>query len=212
MKKYFYLTLIVAILSFGLNLKYDFFKKDVVAYESTVVLKEDKLPEVYVKNTVVEKFSEISELYLNDTDFSFEYVYEDNPSYVKEDSNFLKKIVGKEFHIELNMKLKQGIDFSKVDVIESGDNLYFRVNKSDLLALYIPNFEKSLFDTEKGIFRKGFTEEDRRKLYNDSINIGKNYGDENIVNKWDSQSSIEEFINNLLNDLDINKKITVIVK
>ncbi|KML40624.1 hypothetical protein [Cytobacillus firmus] len=141
--------------------------------------------EVIVENIAYDKVREISKHFGYEDVQDFDYTEDDTYEFFKHQDDdiwlettgkkFGKYLFGKEYNIHLFGYFMLGYDLKNIEK----EDLYFD-EKSKILHIkvpalelaYIPMFDKSYFDSFVGVFRKEYTEEYRKLIYEDAINQG----------------------------------------
>jgi hypothetical protein len=153
--------------------------------EEKVLKATAKEGKVIVKNIAYDKVREISKHYGYEDIQDFDYTKDDTYEFLKHQDGdiwldttgkkFGKYLFGKEYNIHLKGYFMLGYDLKNI----KKEDFYFD-EKSKILHIkvpaleiaYIPKFDKSDFDSFVGLFRKEYTENYRKLIYEDAINHG----------------------------------------
>ncbi|MEH7444273.1 hypothetical protein V7201_18335 [Bacillus sp. JJ1122] len=141
--------------------------------------------EVIIGNIAYDKVREISKHFGYEDVQKFIYTEDDTYEFLKNQDDdiwlettgkkFGKYLFGKEYKVHLFGYFMLGYDLKNIEK----EDFYFD-EKSKILHIkvpalelaYIPMFDKSYFDSFVGVFRKEYTEEYRKLIYEDAVNQG----------------------------------------
>lgn len=141
--------------------------------------------EVIIENLAYDKVREISKhfgyedvqkfIYTNDDTYEFLKNQDDDIWLETTGKKFGKYLFGKEYKVHLFGYFMLGYDLKNIEK----EDFYFdekskilHINVPALELAYIPMFDKSYFDSFVGVFRKEYTEEYRKLIYEDAVNQG----------------------------------------
>ncbi|MFJ8234139.1 hypothetical protein ACIQ34_00175 [Ureibacillus sp. NPDC094379] len=141
--------------------------------------------EVIVENIAYRKVREISKHFGYEDIQDFDYTEDDTYEFLKlQDDDiwlettgkkFGKYLFGKEYNIHLYGYFMLGYDLKNIkkeDVYFDEKSKILHIKVPALELAYIPMFDKSYFDSFVGLFRKEYTENYRKLIYEDAINQG----------------------------------------
>lgn len=141
--------------------------------------------EVTVENIAYDEVREISKHFGYEDIQEFDYTEDDTYEFLKHQEDdiwlestgkkFGKYLFGKEYNIHLFGYFMLGYDLKNIkkeDFYYDEKSKVLHVKVPALELAYIPMFDKSYFDSFVGLFRKEYTENYRKLIYEDAINQG----------------------------------------
>ena len=149
---------------------------------------ELKHSNINVSKLAFGKAVEIGELFGYSNELSYKYHLDQNPDFLNESSDdslvskgiksIGKSFASKEYAIDLTANIKIGYNLSqltKEDFVfdEHSNTLLITIPSKATIFTFEPQFENSTIDSKIGIFRKDFSDEERKTILADAIVQGK---------------------------------------
>lgn len=141
--------------------------------------------EVIIENIAYDKVREISKHFGYEDVQDFDYTEDDTYEFLKHQDDdiwlettgkkFGKYLFGKEYNIHLYGYFMLGYDLKNIkkeDIYFDEKSKVLHIKAPALELAYIPMFDQSYFDSFVGLFRKEYTEQYRKLIYEDAINQG----------------------------------------
>lgn len=186
----FTLMLIIAVVVMGYLL---FFKDKAQVVDSPIT---ETKAEIYVGDIAFEKAIQKGEFYGHNNTLNYEYEYNDDKG-----GDLWKGITNKSFTMNVESIYKLGYDLStltKDDFKWDETTKILTIHTPNLQLDFNPQFSNSNFNSEVGIFRKRFTDEEMKEFIVDATNQGikivLSNTEEMELGRTLSDNSIRDFI------------------
>jgi len=166
---------------------------------------------VYTSEMAFQQSRQIGKVFGYENMWSYVYNMDQSPDFVKKSeedgwfSDSAKSVgyffLGKEYNIELPNYFMLGYDFSdlkKEDVTYMNETKTLLIHLPELELSYTPDYAETEFNSHVGLFRMWFSDEEKHRMYNDSVQIGV----EKFIN--DEKEEIKkghEYTQNMISDL-----------